>query len=925
MIGFLHGRFRLATLIFASVIFTAGMVNAQYLHTQGKQIVDKNGQEVILRGMGLGGWMLQEGYMLETNSFANPQHQIRAKIQDLIGEANTNQFYEAWLANHCTERDIDSLASWGFNSVRLPMHYNLFTLPIEKEPVAGQNTWLDKGFTMVDNLLQWCAKNKIYLILDLHAAPGGQGHDAAISDYDATKPSLWESEANKQKTIALWRRLAERYANEPWIGGYDLINEPNWNFTLGANQNGCGESNNAPLRQLYMTITTAIREVDKNHIIFIEGNCWGNNYTGIFPKWDNNMAASFHKYWNNNDQSSVQFIVDIREQQNLPVWLGESGENSNTWFTNAISIVETNKIGWAWWPMKKVNSIVNPLTVVKNNDYNTLLNYWKNGGTKPTTDFARNALMQLTENLKIGNNIYRKDVIDAMFRQVQNKTAIPFAANKVPGILHATDFDLGRNGIAYSDVDTANYQVTSGSYSAWNSGFSYRNDGVDIQPSGDTDASANGYNIGWTQDGEWLQYTIKVDSSAAYNITLRYATLDNTGKVKFRLDGAALTETITLGSTGGFQTWGNQTISNVILYKGTHTFRFLFEKGGANFGYIKFALSKKISEVPFQVTSAETAANGKLLYITGNKKADASTVTGITGFNAKVDGIDSPITSIQPDANNPNRIIATLNQDIYDNNAITISYHADVVKATDGTLLQDFSNFAVKNNLPFHFAIPAKIEAEAFVVNNGLQVENTTDTGGGQNVGHTHVGDYLEYRIRVPVDGTYPFEARIACNSQAGRLEFLQLSATGSLLNSVVIDIPVTNGWQNWKTVTGKLKLNAGQGKLRVRIVQPEFNMNWFRFLSADIISGTEKRRQGSLKVYPNPADKSLHVELPDLAYSADNTLSVRTINGMLVKSSERLTHDKVQHVSVDDLPAGLYIIELALEDELYSNKFIVK
>ncbi len=422
-----------------------------------------------------------------------------------------------------------------------------------------------------------------------------------------------------------------------------------------------------------------------------------------------------------------------------------------------------------------------------------------------------------------------------------------------------------------------------------------------------------------------MQYTIKVDSSAAYNITLRYANLDNTGKIRLKLDNASLTETITLASTGGYQTWGNQTISNVILYKGTHTFRFLFEKGGANFGYIKFALSKKISEVPFQVTSAETAANGKVLYVTVNKKADAGTITGIAGFSAKVDGVDSPITSIQPDAANASRLIVTLNQDIYDNNVITLGYNADVVKATDGTLLQDFAALAVKNNLPYHFAIPAKIEAEAFVVNNGLQVENTSDTGGGQNVGHTHVGDYLEYRIRVPVDGTYPFEARIACNSQAGRLEFQQLSATGSLLNSVVIDIPVTNGWQNWKTVTGKLKLNQGQGKLRVRIVQPEFNMNWFRFLSADVISGTEKRRQGSLKVYPNPADKSLHVELPDLAYSADNTLSVRNINGMLVKNYETLTHDKVQHVSVDDLPAGLYIIELALKDELYSNKFIVK
>ena len=248
--------------------FSIFPTQAQFLKADGKYIVDGNDEEIILRGMGLGGWMLQEGYMLQTNSFANPQHEIRAAIEGVIGEENTDEFYAAWLENHCTKTDIDSLASWGFNSVRLPMHYNLFTLPIEDEPVAGQNTWLEKGFAMTDSLLNWCAANEIYLILDLHAAPGGQGNDAAISDYDNSKPSLWESDANKQKTIALWKKLAERYANEKWIGGYDLINETNWNFTAGANQNGCDESTNAPLKALFIAITDAIREVDENHIIY---------------------------------------------------------------------------------------------------------------------------------------------------------------------------------------------------------------------------------------------------------------------------------------------------------------------------------------------------------------------------------------------------------------------------------------------------------------------------------------------------------------------------------------------------------------------------------------------------------------------------------------------------------------------------------
>ena len=140
----------------------------------------------------------------------------------------------------------------------------------------------------------------MYLILDLHAAPGGQGNDIAISDRDTTKPSLWQSRENELKTIALWRKLAESYAGEKWMGAYDIINEPNWGFQNATDKNGCAETGNEPLKKLMVDITAAIREVDKNHIIIIEGNCWGNNYKGILPTWDDNTVVSFHKYWNDN-------------------------------------------------------------------------------------------------------------------------------------------------------------------------------------------------------------------------------------------------------------------------------------------------------------------------------------------------------------------------------------------------------------------------------------------------------------------------------------------------------------------------------------------------------------------------------------------------------------------------------------------------
>src|SRR5258705_1258608 len=234
-----------------------------FLHARNGTIRNGSDQEIILRGVGLGGWMLQEPYMLKLSGAAMAQHEIRKKITDLVGEKNTRVFYDAWLNNHCTKADIDSLAAWGFNSVRLPMHFNLFTLPVEKEPVKGKNTWLSKGFTLTDSLLSWCKANHIYLILDLHASPGGQGNDNAISDRDASKPSLWQDSANRNKTIALWEKLAIHYANEEWIGGYDLINETNWGFDDGKDKNGCGEKNNIPLKALLKDITAAVRKADK--------------------------------------------------------------------------------------------------------------------------------------------------------------------------------------------------------------------------------------------------------------------------------------------------------------------------------------------------------------------------------------------------------------------------------------------------------------------------------------------------------------------------------------------------------------------------------------------------------------------------------------------------------------------------------------
>ncbi|MBK1438620.1 cellulase family glycosylhydrolase [Parapedobacter sp. ISTM3] len=570
-------------ILFCCVLFVCCQgPKKNFLRAQGHHIVNGQGDTIILRGMGLGGWMLQEGYMFRLG-FLGQQYRIRESIEDVVGKEETDRFYNEWLVNHTRRIDIDSMAAWGFNSIRLPMHYNLYTLPVEDEPVTGENTWLEKGFALTDSLLTWCKANGMYLILDLHAAPGGQGNDLNISDRNPDKPSFWESEANRRKTIALWRKLAERYADEEWIGGYDVLNETNWGFEDAADFRGTAEQTNVPLRQFLVDVTRAIREVDSNHIIFLEGNGFANNYNGIFPKWDDNLVLSFHKYGNPNTEASIQRFLDLRDEHDIPLWLGESGENSNTWFTEAIALCEQNGIGWAWWQNKKMG-INQPLEITPPEGYTALLDYWSGKGKKPSHEEALRILNQWLENLKLENNIFHRDVVDAMFRQVYSHDALAFKNHAIRKgtVLNAADFDLGRQRVAYYDTDTASYHYTPGMNTQGNRGRSYRNDGVDIQ------ADTSGYYVFHIENGEWLQYTLNIAEEGIAQLLLNVASETDGGRIIVMINGKILSEPIEVPATGGGQTWATIPIQLPEFSPGQHRIRIVAETGGFNFKSMTF-------------------------------------------------------------------------------------------------------------------------------------------------------------------------------------------------------------------------------------------------------------------------------------------------------------------------------------------------
>lgn len=534
-----------------------------YLHADGRDIVDSTGTPVILQGVGLGGWLVPEGYMLHVPGYGSPTS-IRNRIVDLIGESDADDFFAQYRQNYVAAKDIDSIAAWGYNSIRLPFHYKILS------PEPG--VYSAEGFAIIDSLLAWCERNQLYLILDMHCAPGGQNSDN-ISDSDG-EAKLWTQPANQDWTVDLWQYIAERYATAEWIGGYDLLNEP---VMPSGYDNG-------DLRALYLRIKNVIREVDTNHILYIEGNWYATDFNQLTPPLDGNMVYAFHKYWNGTSTSTISQYLNLRTQFGVPIWLGETGENSNPWFYEVIQMLEDNNIGWNWWTHKKVDSRTCPLSAPLTDGYAQILDYWNGQAAEPTETFARNALMELSENLKFDSCAFQPDVLHALFDDSFGINPVPRKHLVVPGLISAADYDFGTEGVAYHDTDYIN---TSGSpTNAGNRGGAYRNDGVDIE-----ETEYNGqpkYSIGYIEDGEWINYTIDVQHTGNYTIRFRTASPNSTGRMQVLLDNQSLEENINVPNSGGWHDWQTISLDSVNLTAGEHSLRINFINSGFNFLDIQF-------------------------------------------------------------------------------------------------------------------------------------------------------------------------------------------------------------------------------------------------------------------------------------------------------------------------------------------------
>jgi len=385
---------------------TLSHAQSRFVTTRGKDVISPDGKPLLLKGIGLGNWLLPEGYMFKFDT-ANSPRLINTVINQLVGEDEGRQFWKAYHENYITDEDIKFIKQSGFNSVRIPFNYRLFVTDSMPSKLEGE------GYRLLDNVVSWCKKENLFVVLDMHGAPGGQTGDNIDDSWGY--PFLFESAESQQLTVEIWRKIAERYRDEPTVIGYDLLNEPIAPFFDVATLN-------PKLEPLYRKIAAGIREVDRNHLLFLEGGEWDTNFNVFGPPFDNKLVYTFHTYWVDVNKDAIEEYLDFREEHNVPVWMGESGENTNEWIASFRTLLEQNNVGWSFWPYKKLNA-TSSVASINLPEYWDMIVAFANGPrktfedvrkTRPPKEKAQKALLDYLEAMKFANCRVNSEYVKAL-------------------------------------------------------------------------------------------------------------------------------------------------------------------------------------------------------------------------------------------------------------------------------------------------------------------------------------------------------------------------------------------------------------------------------------------------------------------------------------------------------------------------------
>jgi endoglucanase len=391
------GCLRILLALVLSLVLAVPAMADSMVRIEGRRFVNPDGTTLNIKGINLGNWLVPEGYMFKFKQAKSPL-EIYGAFERLLGPERAQAFWVQFRDRYVARADIDFIKSVGFNTIRIPMHYRL--LMDEEGEIGGA------GWALLDRALGWSRAAGLLVILDLHAAPGGQ--TGTNHDDGPGFPMTFYLPRKRQLTIKLWRAIAKRYAGNPTILGYDILNEPiaTWHDTATLNPR---------LDPFYKDVTTAIREEDPGRIVFIAGSQWSTSLEMLGPPWTDNLAYTYHAFWANPKRDAIQRHLNFGARYNVPLFLGESGEFNDEWNTGFRKLHEAHGIGWAFWSYKNMDTSSTVVSVKRPEGWDEIVAFID--GTrkdKPDAAVIDRAISQYLENILLENGVIRWSYLESL-------------------------------------------------------------------------------------------------------------------------------------------------------------------------------------------------------------------------------------------------------------------------------------------------------------------------------------------------------------------------------------------------------------------------------------------------------------------------------------------------------------------------------
>lgn len=794
------------------------------LKTDGTRWVDDSGRPVLLKGVNLGNWLVQEFWMMgQGGQGVTDQCTLEHKLTERFGHAEKERLIALFRDSWMTARDWDQIQAFGFNVVRLPILWSV--IEDERQP----RTLRPDAWKYLDWSIAEAKKRGIYVILDLHGAAGGQ----TPNDHTgcAGQNRYWTDADAQARTRWLWEQIAARYKDEPAVAAYDPLNEP-WGSTA--------EDMVTRVEELYRSI----RAIDTRHIVLLPSHygsveAYGDPlakgmrnvafeihpYPGLFGDRPGDPAYLVHRDWLRCGPGGTAGVCDYDRQMralNMPLLVGEfqpwqgaglelGGQIGRATYDTYASF------GWAAtaWAYK----VVSPAGGSGRGTWGLVTN-----APDPQADMGVGMVVKASTWDCAGWDAAFADAcaVKAPTIRVGGSGARTFYLVIKVGANSGSQPDVSFDGISLADTASGVQAVTGGGFGAaggWTplsiSGslqIDFAHAAADQAPAGSagpvlrlTRPAGVGGEI---NGGIYQAVTLQGGRSYTLGGVFRDNGSSNTWAEVYLLDKPPVPgqDVVDMAGRVDFTT---ATVAEIeALFKRYATQAYEVHGGLAK--WLPGSTAPPIFQLPPRPAGLQLVEGPAGPALTWNASTDAR----VTGYNVYRAG--SPAGPFVKLAEN---VTASAYTDTSAAPGTTLHYTVTALTGAD----ESFHSDAVSTALQA-VPVPATLQAEAFTAMQGVQLESCSDTGGGQNVGHFDPEDHIEFRIHVTAAGTFAIDYRLA--SAAGSSGFEVWVDGVRVLDAM--PVPNTGGWQSWVTVSGApFALTAGEHTLRLRSVGKEWNLNW--------------------------------------------------------------------------------------------------